>query len=207
MTTRSLFTRKGLTGMALLGVAAITVTACGLQSSVQPPANAQASVQPNGTMAAQPGQSPIAVNCGPGQQALIRPVVIGGQAVSQVDCVAVTVPQTMAAYPQAAYPAYQPAAQAVPASYVSYPEPAPRAVSPAPSNVRRANYRTSGDYVQYEPRKRERTWQKSAVIIGSTAGIGAGVGAAAGGKKGALIGAAIGGGSAAIWDQVTRRDQ
>jgi hypothetical protein len=26
-----------------------------------------------------------------------------------------------------------------------------------------------------------------------------------GGKKGALIGAAIGGGSAAIWDQITRR--
>jgi hypothetical protein len=33
------------------------------------------------------------------------------------------------------------------------------------------------------------------------------VGAAVGGKKGALIGAAIGGGSAAIWDQVTRRDR
>ena len=47
--------------------------------------------------------------------------------------------------------------------------------------------------------------KKSAIIIGSSAGVGAGVGAAVGGKKGALIGAAIGGGSAAIWDQVTRR--
>jgi hypothetical protein len=52
--------------------------------------------------------------------------------------------------------------------------------------------------------KTGRSWQKSAVIIGSSAGIGAGVGAAAGGKKGALIGAAIGGGASAIWDQVTR---
>ena len=50
-----------------------------------------------------------------------------------------------------------------------------------------------------------RSVKKSAVIIGSSAGVGAGVGAAMGGKKGALIGAAIGGGGAAIWDQVTRR--
>ena len=50
-----------------------------------------------------------------------------------------------------------------------------------------------------------RSWQKSAVVIGSSAGIGAGVGAAIGGKKGALIGAALGGGGAAIWDQATRR--
>jgi hypothetical protein len=35
--------------------------------------------------------------------------------------------------------------------------------------------------------------KKSAVIIGSSAGIGAGVGAAIHGKKGALIGAALGG--------------
>jgi hypothetical protein len=47
--------------------------------------------------------------------------------------------------------------------------------------------------------------KKSAVIIGSTAGVGAGLGAAIGGKKGALIGAAIGGGGATVWDQVTRR--
>jgi hypothetical protein len=44
--------------------------------------------------------------------------------------------------------------------------------------------------------------KKSAIIIGSSAGVGAGVGAAVGGKKGALIGAAIGGGSAAIWDDL-----
>jgi hypothetical protein len=53
--------------------------------------------------------------------------------------------------------------------------------------------------------QKNRSWQKSAVIIGSSAGVGAGVGAAVGGKKGALIGAAIGGGGAAIWDQATRR--
>ncbi len=50
-----------------------------------------------------------------------------------------------------------------------------------------------------------RSWQKSALIIGGSAGAGAGVGAAVGGKKGALIGAAIGGGAATVYDQITRR--
>jgi hypothetical protein len=50
-----------------------------------------------------------------------------------------------------------------------------------------------------------RSWQKSALIIGGSAGAGAGIGAAVGGKKGALIGAAIGGGAATVYDQATRR--
>ena len=49
-----------------------------------------------------------------------------------------------------------------------------------------------------------RSWQKSALLIGGSAGAGAGVGALMGGKKGALAGAAIGGGAAAIYDQVKR---
>ena len=60
------------------------------------------------------------------------------------------------------------------------------------------------DIVEYR-RPSRRSWQKSALIIGSAAGAGAGVGAATGGKKGALIGAAIGGGAATVWDQITRR--
>ena len=52
--------------------------------------------------------------------------------------------------------------------------------------------------------KPRRTWQKSALLIGGSAGTGAGVGALIGGKKGALAGAAIGGGAAAIYDQVKR---
>ena len=54
--------------------------------------------------------------------------------------------------------------------------------------------------------RRGRSVKKSAVIIGSSTGIGAGIGAAIHGKKGALIGAALGGGGAAIWDQMTRRN-
>jgi hypothetical protein len=207
---------------ALIAAAAVSTVACGSQTPAQPIAGA------NGVTAtaapatnAQPGNGQVMVNCGPGQQAMIRPVLMNGQAVSQVECVAaaapvyqqtayaqpgVASPYAQPAYPQAAYPQAAAPVAAPQPTYVSYePAPAPRVVR-APSNVRRtSNYRTSGDYVEY--RKPSRDWKKSAIIIGSTAGIGAGVGAAAGGKKGALIGAAIGGGGAAIWDQVTRRKE
>jgi hypothetical protein len=210
---------------ALIAAAALTTVACGSQTPAQPiagangvgvaPATVQgqqpltlnAMGQPVAPNAAQ-GNGQVMVNCGPGQQAMIRPVLMNGQAVSQVECVAAAAPvYQQTAYAQPAYPqAVAPIAAPQP-TYVSYEPaaaPAPRVVR-APSNVRRASYRTSGDYVEY--RKPSRDWKKSAIIIGSTAGIGAGVGAAAGGKKGALIGAAIGGGSAAIWDQVTRRKE
>ena len=52
--------------------------------------------------------------------------------------------------------------------------------------------------------KPKRSWQKSALLIGGSAGAGAGLGALIGGKKGAISGAAIGGGAAAIYDQVKR---
>ena len=90
-----------------------------------------------------------------------------------------------------AYPAYQ-APYPVQTQYVTE-----RAVAQAP--VRRVvTQRTSSEV------KPRRTWQKSALLIGGSAGAGAGVGALVGGKKGALAGAAIGGGAAAIYDQVKR---
>ena len=72
-----------------------------------------------------------------------------------------------------------------------------RAVAQAP--VRRVSTQRVSSEV--EP---QRTWQKSALLIGGSAGTGAGLGALIGGKKGALAGAAIGGGAAAIYDQVKR---
>lgn len=63
--------------------------------------------------------------------------------------------------------------------------------------------RVSSTRVSSEVQPR-RSWQKSALLIGGSAGAGAGVGALIGGKKGALSGAAIGGGAAAIYDQVKR---
>ena len=96
---------------------------------------------------------------------------------------------TPVGYP--AYPAYQ-APYPVQTQYVTE-----RAVAQAPAR-RVVTQRTASEA---EPR---RSWQKSALLIGGSAGAGAGVGALVGGKKGALAGAAIGGGAAAIYDQVKR---
>jgi hypothetical protein len=154
------------------------------------------------------------VSCEPNQRTLVRPIVVNGAAVSQVECItngsAPIAAQSFAAPVTESYrqvravqpvlydrgdelgdarvlPVSQPAAIArpIPARQVVYPEDRP---------VLRA-------------RPAKRSVKKSAIIIGSSAGAGAGVGAAVGGKKGALIGAAIGGGGAALWDQITRRDR
>jgi hypothetical protein len=146
------------------------------------------------------GGAPVVISCQPNERAVVRPAQMNGAVVSQVECAPATpaVPAASVTPQPVAYQTYAPAAQpvALPSAaddtrivQTSYPV---RTVEQPQIETRR-------------PVKQGRTWKKSAVIIGSSAGIGAGVGAAMGGKKGALIGAAIGGGGAAIWDQVTRK--
>jgi hypothetical protein len=159
--------------------------------------------------AAQPG-APVVVGCEPNQKTLVRPSVVNGVAVSQVECVTTTemavAAQNMTAPQPMALPVnYQPAGsmlvgrnadlgdtRIIPASY-------PTTVA-RPVRARQVVY--DDPVRETKPR---RSVAKSAVIIGSSAGVGAGVGAAVGGKKGALVGALIGGGGATLWDQVTRR--
>ena len=149
--------------------------------------------------------APVMVNCEPQQRAVVRPAVVNGVAMSQVDCVA--------AAPMAAAPVAQPIAYTQP---VAYRAPATQFVQPVSSEIGDAQIvpvstrtvrpvRTNQVVYDDRPVAKTRSVAKSAIIIGSSAGAGAGVGAAIGGKKGALIGAAIGGGGAAVWDQVTRR--
>ena len=149
--------------------------------------------------AAQSG-SPVIVSCEPNQRTLVRPVVVNGMAISQVECVSTGEALVNGATAQP----YRTAPRAVRSDYGL--EDA-RIVQPATYPVASARPVQARQVVYQEPRvvKRGRSVTKSAVIIGSSAGVGAGVGAAVGGKKGALIGAAIGGGGAAIWDQITRR--
>jgi uncharacterized protein YcfJ len=136
-------------------------------------------------------------------------VIVAGAVVPQVECVAaapavlpVAAPPPVAA-PMFASPAVSTyAAAPAAASYQPVAAVPVRTSSTAAPRARRAVY--DDDIVEYR-RPAKRSWQKSALIIGSAAGAGAGVGAATGGKKGALIGAAIGGGAATVWDQVTRR--
>jgi hypothetical protein len=105
-----------------------------------------------------------------------------------------TTPGAVAPLGYAAYPAYQQAA------YPAYPAQRQYVTERAVTQpVRRVS--TQRVSREVEPR---RSWQKSAMLIGGSAGAGAGLGALMGGKKGALAGAAIGGGAAAIYDQVKR---
>ena len=193
---------RGAAGVA--GAAALLFTVgCGTREA------GTVSAQPAATTA-NPAGTPVVVSCEPHQRTIVRPTVVNGTAMSQVECVAAQ----PAAYAQATTAAPAPVAASQYAAYA--PAPVARPVytddagydtrivqAPAPRTVARP-VRTR-QVVYDEPIRKKRSVKKSAVIIGSSAGVGAGVGAAVGGKKGALIGAAIGGGSAAIWDQVTRR--
>lgn len=170
----------GVLGVLALG-ALVAAYGCG---GVDPTARLGA---PAGLAAGAAG--PVVVACEPGQQAMVRPNGEGG--VTAVGCVSMAPDPGWAGSSAAWMTPAQP--RVIPAA--SYP-----AARPVVTERR----------VVYErvPARRTvsgRSWKKSALIIGSSAGIGAGVGAAVGGKKGALIGAAIGGGSATIWDQATRR--
>ncbi len=197
----------GRAGMAAGFGALLFTVGCG------PSQNAAASAALPNT-AAQPG-TPVVVSCEPNQRTLVRPTVINGVALSQVECVSTGEVALAASQPE-------PAAAPLPVRYAAG---APRTVAPrsaewgdtqivqpepaaAPVTAARP-VRTQQIVYDDEPPvrvvKRGRSVKKSAIIIGSSAGVGAGVGAAVGGKKGALIGAVVGGGGATLWDQITRR--
>jgi hypothetical protein len=203
-----------VSAMSVLAIASLTGACAAPSASTGAAANNAVpfgSVAPGSSVAAvaaAPASAPATqwvIACQPYQQAQIRNTVRDGAHVAEVTCVD-TPPRTVAV----------PAATATSAL-------SPRAYVPVNSDVvslddeiaiqpRRTVRTQPAVYTVEEPERRvvrrtqpKRSWQKSAVIIGSSAGAGAGVGAIVGGKKGALIGAAIGGGSAAVWDQVTRR--
>lgn len=90
---------------------------------------------------------------------------------------------------------------------VQAPQSAPRPVvyTTAPAPVVRTAPAAQPVVVQAERREPERSWQKSALVIGGSAASGAAVGGVIKGKKGALIGAAAGGGAASIYEATRRR--
>lgn len=166
------------------------------------------------TIAAAQPVAPVVVGCEPNQRTLVRPSVVNGVAVSQVECVSTSeiavATQSLTAQPSVVPVNYAPAPAAVtrqadlgdtriiPASYPTQTQ----TTAARPVRTRQVVY---DDDRPVRVEKPQRSVKKSAIIIGSSAGVGAGVGAAVGGKKGALIGAVIGGGGATLWDQVTRR--
>jgi hypothetical protein len=152
--------------------------------------------------------TPLAVSCEPNQRAVVRQVVVNRTTQSQVQCETiggVAGGQSAVYAPVAGQPGFQPVAYtqpvlSEPAQFAGSAYPLTRAAAPQRVVYQRAPARVI-------VRKPKRSVQKSAIIIGSSAGVGAGIGAAFAGKKGAGIGALLGGGGAALWDQITRHKQ
>lgn len=126
------------------------------------------------------------VTCEPSQQVVVRHTVVNGELQVATQCVGATTARSAGYVDDGGLiQAVRPVARPVSATRTAY----------APAPVRRVAT------TQEEPK---RSWKKTALVIGGSAGAGAGVGAIAGGKKGALIGAAIGGGAASIYEAIKR---
>jgi hypothetical protein len=131
--------------------------------------------------------APLSVRCEPGQRAVLRQASTLNGPSTEAACVT----EVTYAEPSTFGPgvvSMQP--RVIPASYT-----VPERIAPARVVYREAPRRAV---------ESRRSWKKTALVIGGSAGAGAGVGAIAGGKKGALIGAAIGGGAASLYEAVKR---
>ena len=195
----------GRTGAAVAAVAGLGALLVGCGAANLPNTQAQAF----GT-----GGAPMSVACEPNQRAVVRQVIVNGVAQAQAECQSVAGTAPAAGYAANAPVGYATAPSAVPVSYNGYgyaqaPIPETRLVRTAytePVVTREvAPRRVAAQRSERVISRPTRSVKKSAIIIGSSAGVAAGIGAAIGGKKGAGIGALIGGGGAALWDQMTRR--
>src|SRR3954453_15373628 len=95
---------KSITAAAAIGASALLLGGCGARDFGDTRAQAM------GNAAA-----PVAVSCEPNQRALVRPAVINGSTVSQVECVSGQFPAAAPASYQPAVPAAMPVNYAVPA--------------------------------------------------------------------------------------------
>jgi hypothetical protein len=141
--------------------------------------------------------SNVAVNCEPRQQAVVRQTIANGELQVNIQCT--NSPLQPIGYTDEFGRPLAPlgAVGMVPAVYAS--EPRLVQTNYVPRSVVR-----QGSAPRTISARSTRSWQKTALVVGGTAGAGAGVGALIGGKKGALIGAAIGGGGASLFEAAKR---
>ena len=140
------------------------------------------------------------MQCQPHEEAVLRRAIVAGREVTDVTCITRSASQYAPQYaPQAAY--------AQPVRYAPQPVYRDEIVTrPAARNV--SQRRTISQRRTVSQREREsderndsdRSWGKTAMIIGGSSGAGAGIGGLIAGKKGALIVAAIGGGAATVYE-------
>jgi hypothetical protein len=201
-------------------VASVTfLAACSQVPSWNAPAPASSAANP-----APPAGLPVTVSCAQGQQALVKQVTLGGQTVSQVECV--TMPlvasRELNVLEDTAFTVPQPAPRRVaPPRRVVRPvvreevvreevvreeevvseEPTVHrtSTSPSPSTSSR-----DAEPEATQPVRKTRSGEKSALIIAGSTAAGAGVGAIVGGKRGAIIGGILGGVGGTVYDRKTR---
>lgn len=141
----------------------------------------------------------LAVECEPGQRAVVRTAAAGGSTVSCVSDarpVSARTPVADVAY----VPMTQPASAIVTVADRADRPYARPAVLTEPTEVYVPRSRTATREVAPK-----RTVKKSVAIIAGSTAVGAVAGGLVKGKKGAVVGGLLGGGAATVWDQVTRR--
>ena len=133
------------------------------------------------------------LQCQPYEEAVLRRAFVNGREVTDVTCI--TRMGTTAYAPQSAYA--QPVVYTQPAAQPVYRD---QVVTRPAARSTQSRRSTAND----ARRESNRSWGKTAMIIGGSSGAGAGIGGLIGGKKGALIGAAVGGGAATIYESTKR---
>ena len=134
------------------------------------------------------------LQCQPYEEAVIQRTIVNGREMSAMTCLT----RANAAPAYFAQPGY---------AQPGYGQPVYRddmVTRPVVRTVNTAPVRRTTSQSREVRRDSGRSWGKTAMIIGGSAGSGAGIGALVGGKKGALIGAAIGGGAATIYESTKR---
>lgn len=190
-------------GSAIGGLVAGAV-ALGAAAAMRPSPAPAYGPDPNGAYAmtvanTSPLNNGASLQCQPFEEAVLRRAVVAGREVTDVTCIT----RSSAYVPQGAY--------AQPIGYAPQ-QPVYRDDGSEGNTVTRPVTRTRT--VSQPARQRtttarreeesDRSWGKTAMIIGGSSGAGAGIGGLIAGKKGALIGAAVGGGAAAIYESRKR---
>lgn len=194
---------KAILGSALGGLAAGTLalvaSAAGRSAASADPWASEAASAPRAvTIADMRGgnsattTAPTRVECEPQQDAVLRRSIVAGREVAEVTCVTRTLAQAGTNFDTSA-----PYGQS---DIVT--QPAVRTVQAQPTRV---VYRDRTRTAARQADVKQRSWKKTALVIGGGTAAGAGVGAIAGGKKGALIGAAVGGCAATIYEAIKRK--
>ena len=153
------------------------------------------------------------MQCQPYEETVLRRVLVNGREVTDVTCITrMGSGYAVAPYTQTGYAPFDSATVASDprlaqgrfpyAQPVSAPQPVYRDDIVTRPVVRSAPVRRAS--TQEVRRESDRSWKKTAMVIGGSTGAGAGIGGLIAGKKGALIGAAVGGGAATIYESTKR---